>query len=82
VTVTSVRVNSEVTMLSVTAKNSGGETIALPIYTSAQLERRRLGHHAGRPGGEQVGHPGAAGREAQRQIVFDGVSARTRRPQR
>jgi len=37
VTVTSVRVNAEVTMLSVTAKNSGGETIALPIYTSAQL---------------------------------------------
>jgi hypothetical protein len=73
VTVTSVRVNSEVTMLSVTAKNSGSETIALPIFKSAQLNGDGTDTMEADPAASKWGIQVPPGGKISGRIVFDGV---------
>jgi hypothetical protein len=73
VTVASVRVNSEVTMLSVTAENSGSQTIALPIYRFAQLNAEGSDTMQADTAASKWDIQVPAGGKLSGKIVFDGV---------
>jgi hypothetical protein len=73
VTVTSVRVNSEVTMLSVTAANTGNETLFLPIFTSAQLAAEGSDTLQADPAASKWPIQVPAGGQISGTIVFDGT---------
>jgi hypothetical protein len=73
VTVTSVRVNSEVSMLSVTAANAGSETLVLPIFMSAQLAVEGSDTMQADPAASKWPTQVPAGDEISGKIVFDGT---------
>jgi hypothetical protein len=73
VTVTSVRVNKEVTMLDVTAANASGETITLPDFGSAELAIPGAKTLKPDPAAGDWTQQVPAGDETSGTIVFDGV---------
>ena len=74
VTVLSVRVNDQVTMIKVNAKNSGSDTLRLPTFTTAQLTTQDATLEADPAAGDSTIVVPPAG-ESFGTVVFDGVLA-------
>ncbi|MFB9449623.1 hypothetical protein Dvina_38700 [Dactylosporangium vinaceum] len=73
VTVTSVRVNTEVTMVTITAKNSGTDSLNLPVFNNAQLGAAGASTLDADPAAGSFSGTVAAKGQATGTIVFDGA---------
>ena len=76
ITITGVRVNDQVTMVDLTAMNTGAETLTLPIFKTCQLNVPGGTFEADPAASDELWHETvAAHNESIGTIVFDGVLA-------